>query len=273
MAAPTLPLILEPAELQEHLHDTAPLIVDLADDTDYQQRHVPGAVHLPFSSLIRAEPPAMGLLPHPQQLSEVFSRLGLTAETHVVAYDHEANGRAGRLLWTLDVLGHERASLLNGGINAWEADGFASETASNMPAPSDYRARIARPELIADKDYILEHLQDPAVAVLDARSPGEYSGTDVRAARGGHIPGAVNLNWLETMDGERQRRLLPDTVLRQMLEQRGLTSDKEVIAHCQTHHRSSHSYVMLKHLGYSKLRGYPGSWSEWGNDPQTPIET
>ena len=122
-SAPNLPLLIEPEQLQPYLADSAVLIVDLGDPAGHPAGHIPGAVHLDYSDLIRAEPPAMGLLPDEARLSEVLSRLGLTPELHVVAYDAEGNGRASRLLWTLAVLGHERVSLLNGGIHAWDAAG------------------------------------------------------------------------------------------------------------------------------------------------------
>jgi thiosulfate/3-mercaptopyruvate sulfurtransferase len=110
------------------------------------------------------------------------------------------------------------------------------------------------------------------VAIIDARSPAEYSGRDKRAERAGHIPGAVNLNWTTAMDQPRKLRLKQEEVLRQMLSDLGVTPDKEVIVYCQTHHRSSHTYIMLKALGYPNVKAYPGSWAEWGNSPETPIE-
>lgn len=271
-AVPHLPLLIEPEQLQPLLADPTVLIVDLSDPASYAAGHIPGAVHLDYSDLIRAEPPAMGLMPGEAQLSEVLSRLGLTPDRPVVAYDEEGNGRASRLLWTLSVLGHEWVSLLNGGIHAWDAAGGPLEAPFRHPPRSDYRARFANPAAVADRDYILERLGQSDLALLDTRSPGEFTGQDQRAARGGHIPGAVNLNWTDAMDPQRQWRLQPDPVLRAMLEKRGVTPDKEVIVYCQTHHRSAHTYWVLRYLGYPRARGYPGAWSEWGNDPNLPVE-
>jgi len=271
-SAPRLPLLIEPESLQTRLTDPAVLIVDLCDPASYAAGHIPGAVHLAYSELIQVQPPAMGLLPSEKHLSEVLSRLGLTPDQQVVAYDEEGNGRAARLLWTLAALGHEKVSLLNGGIHAWDAAGGALEAQFRHPARSAYPARLTHPEVIADRDYILSRLGQPDLALLDTRTAAEYAGIDVRAARGGHIPGAVNLNWTDAMDPQRQGRFQPDPVLHGMLEAHGVTPDKEVIVYCQTHHRSAHTYWVLRYLGYSRVRGYLGAWSEWGNDPTLPIE-
>ncbi len=272
-SASNLPLLIEPESLQARLTDPAVLIVDLCDPASYATGHIPGAVPLDYADLVRVEPPAMGLLPSAEHLSDVLSRLGLTSERQVVAYDNEGNGRAGRLLWTLATLGHQRASLLNGGLHAWEAAGGPLEAPVRHPARSAYQARFLNPAAVADRDYILARLGQPDLALVDTRTPAEYAGLDVRAARGGHIPGAVNLNWTDAMDSQRQWRFQPDPVLRGLLETRDVTPDKEVIVYCQTHHRSAHTYWVLRYLGYTKVRGYPGAWSEWGNDPDLPVET
>jgi len=116
------------------------------------------------------------------------------------------------------------------------------------------------------------HLHDPNVVFVDTRTLAEYRGETRRAERAGHIPGAVNFDWVNAIDQTRSLRLKPAQELKQVLSQMGVTPDKEVIAYCQTHHRSAHTYIVLKSLGYPRVRGYPGSWSEWGNSPETPIE-
>lgn len=272
MSGPILPFLVEPDQLQRALGADSLLVVDVSDDPAYARHHVPGAVNLPYGALIEARPPAMGLLPGDGRLSEVVSYLGVTPGTHVVAYDIEGNAKAARLLWTLDAIGHPCFSWLNGGLRAWANEGYPTEQVANRPN-SGARAIARRPDAIADKTYILDHLDAPDVVVLDVRSPAEYAGRDVRAARGGHIPGAVNLEWTLTIDRARDPCLMPEAALREMFAGVGVTPDKDVIVHCQTHHRSAHTYAVLKSLGYPRIRGYDGSWSEWGNDPELPIES
>lgn len=271
MSQPLLPLIVEPAELEKHLSDERLLIVDLGRPETHAQAHVPGAVPLDYARIVRAAPPALGLLPDEAQLSEALSELGLASGRHVVAYDDEGNGRAARLLWTLDAIGHAGASLLNGGILAWHHERHPLSNEAARRTRSRCAARYAD-RAVADKRYILDRLGDPGVKLVDARSPGEYRGETVRAARGGHIPGAVNFDWVEAMDRERNLRLRPAEELRARLGGLGVTPDKEVIVYCHTHHRSAHTYIVLKSLGYPRVKGYPGSWSEWGNSPDVPVE-
>ena len=271
MSQSKLPLILEPNELERQLGRDDLLIVDLGEQTTHAMYHVPGAVHLEYRRIVTARPPAMGLLPNDRQLGAVFSSLGMTPETQLVAYDNEGNGKACRLLWTLDVVGHRNFSLLNGGLNAWLNEGHRTEDGLNQPRHGEYKI-AQHTDTVAERDYILAHMNDPDVVILDTRTPAEFLGQDRRAARGGHIPGAVNIDWTLAMDRARNLRLKSENELREMLEKLGVTPDKEVITHCQTHHRSSHTYIMLKALGYPRIKGYPGSWSEWGNDLELPIE-
>jgi len=271
MAAPLLPLLVEPAELASHLNDPNLRIVDVGRAETYALTHLPGAVHLDYARIVAARPPAGGLLPEAEQLAEVLGGIGLTPAVHVVAYDNEGSGKAARLLWTLDAVGHAHASLLNGGLDAWVAENRAVESGTRPVMATRYPVKI-NGAVVADKNYIVRRLKDSQTVLLDARSPEEYVGSIRRAARGGHIPGAVNFNWTDAIDSNRKLRLKPTEQLKQMLAARGITPDKEIVTYCQTHHRSAHTFFVLKYLGYPRIKGYPGSWSEWGNSTDVPIE-
>ena len=270
-----IPRVLEPLELAALLPHEDLLIVDVSGRDVHLRGCVPGAVHLDYAGLILGQPPAPGLMPPPDKLQQVLQSIGLSRKKHVVAYDDQGNGRASRLLWTLEAVGHQKSSLLNGGLAAWHSEDRAiargSDANSNPTAPGGFSINW-NPSVIADKDYVLGALGNPQIAILDARSPAEYQGLKSPSARDGHIPGAVNLNWLDSMDPSDHFRFKPKAELNAMLAQLGVTRDREVITYCQTHHRSSHAFMMLRHLGFDNIRGYPGSWSEWGNDPALPIE-
>lgn len=270
MTEPLFPLIVEPEQLEAGLGEDNLLILHITRPERYQY-HVPGAVLLEGPRFIRVQKPVMGLLPEEKDLGELFEALGMTPQTHVVAYDDEGGGWASRFLWTLDVAGHTHYSLLNGGLVAWANEGHRLNSDAVTPRRGQYRVSL-HPQPVADAEYILSRLGAPDFGLLDSRTPQEFVGAKRFSARGGHIPGAVNLNWVDTMDERHNLRFKPEHELRRMLEQRRLTPDKEIVCYCQSHHRSSHAYIMLKALGYERIKGYPGAWSEWGNRTDTPVE-
>ncbi len=266
------PLLLEVEDLRALSDSGQLLLVEVGSARGYHEGHIPGALHLPPSALLRGTPPAPGRLPDAERLGRVFSGLGLTPERHVVAYDDEGGGWAGRLLWTLEVLGHPRYSYLNGGIRAWRGAGAALATAPGRPVASDYKARVKR-RAIAEIGDILPRLGDPELRIWDARSAEEYRGERSGSARAGRIPGAIHLDWLELIDTGNHSRLVDLRLLLRRLRGLGLGRDREVIAYCQSHHRSSLAWLAMRILGYRRARGYHGSWGEWGNREDTPIET
>ena len=247
------------------------LLVAVCSEEVFRKHHITGSVLIRPAELVCGIKPATGKLPDTDQLNRLFSRIGLSDEKHVIAYDDEGGGWAGRLIWTLDVLGHARSSFLNGGLVAWlQAQSPISDGAPE-PNATVYNATIDG-RVIADLSEVMNQLNNDDTVIWDARANEEYTGTKLTAQKNGHIPGAVNLDWLELMDPSRSLRLKPPSELQALLDSVGISKDKQVITHCQTHHRSGLSYFVAKSLGY-QIKAYDGSWSEWGNHPDTPVAT
>jgi len=268
--ADTLPIFIHAKQLHERLRDADIQVVAVDTASDFAGAHIPGALQVSMADITSSAAPVAGLIPDDARLAEVLSHAGLRNDAHIVAYDRAGDGQAARLLYTLDAVGHSAISLLDGGLAAWHEAGFELADGAAQTGASDFSVD-RQAERIADRQWIESHLDDSAIAFLDARSAPEYAGADVRSARGGHIPGAISLDWnlLKGSDG----KLRPDAELRGLLHSHGVDRDKDIVNYCQSHVRSSYTYLVLKYLGFEKVRGYPGAWSDWGNAQDTPINT
>lgn len=268
----TLPLIIEPSQLVPHLGETNLLIIDLGKIDTYQNAHIPGAVHVPPAAIQLGVPPAPGLLPEKERLSLLFSRLGLTPETHVVVYDDDGGPWAGRMIWVLDAIGHKKYSFLNGGIHAWLAGQCPVETQVTHVNPSDYRVEQLDLSGTIDKTQLLTAIEEKSIQIWDVRSMAEYTGEKAVSKRGGHLPGAKNYEFSRALNPDAHLQLRDLEQVKQELNELGINGEQTIVTHCQTHRRSGLTYVICKELGWP-VKAYAGSWSEWGNDESTPIET
>ena len=148
------PLLIEASQLADSLHEPKLLILDTSSADNYAKHHVPGAVHIAPAALQCGIKPAVGKMPAPDQLQLLFSRVGLTPDKHVIVYDDEGGGWAGRLIWTLDVIGHRNYSYLNGGLQAWLSGGHPSEDVANLPPPSEIEITIDSTPIAEIEDFI-----------------------------------------------------------------------------------------------------------------------
>jgi len=268
----SLPLVIEAAQLAQQLQNPHLLILDLSSQENYDNGHIPGAVRVDPARLLCGIQPVPNKLPSPLQLSELFSELGISADSEVVVYDDQMGPLAGRMIWTLHCVGHQKCSFLNGHLKAWQDAGLELETNANQATPGYFDAEIDG-SLIADVDYILSQLDNTDSVVWDARSEREYTGEKVvNARKGGHIPGARWYEWTNSLISTQDTRLRDRDSLIAELAARGISGDAEVITHCQTHRRSGLTYLVARYLGFDKVRCYDGSWFEWGNLPDTPVE-
>ena len=267
-----IPHLIEPQELESMLGDEGLIIIDLCNISLYSIKHVPGAVHLPYRALMSTTPPAMCKCPSFSEIQSLISHLGINQSKQVVVYDDEGGGWAGRFTWIMYLVGLHNWSYLNGGVVAWIKEGFPTESSPNRPNSDkvDIGDDFAHPEASITIDEILVSLDSSNFAIWDARNPAEYSGDVVSAARGGHIPGAINLEWTALMDPQANLRIHKDA--QNILDSLGLTKDKRIATHCQQHHRSGFTYMVARILGYDNIAGYGRSWAEWGNLDHTPVE-
>lgn len=251
--------------LSTQLGDPGLKLIDVRPAEAYRMAHLPGAVHFDLEQVNVKKPPVSGLIPDVTAVNRLLSAIGLNNSDKVVVYDDAGGPPAARLAWTLRAFGHADAAMLDAGFSGWMATGGRTETHVPQIKPSFYQARLD-PGRIADRDYIKNRLQEKSMILVDARSLAEYEGADRRAARGGHIPGAVHFDWSYSKEPG-TGHFKPAAELRPQLAALGITPDKEVICYCQSHQRSAVLCLLLEALGYPRIKGYPGAWSDWGNAP------
>ena len=252
---------------------SVPLLLDIRTAEEFAAGHIPGAYRLDPSLLNRSAPPMNGLLPAAEDVAAWTAALGLTFGSLVVVYDGSKNTAAARALWVLNTYGFTNVQWLNGGLPAWmSADQPITTDDSAPPTTTPPNSLVANPALVLTKESLLEQFADSNTEhqLVDARTRGEYEGSDVRSERGGRMPGAVHYEWLDMFQSD--GKLRPETELRAALSERNLDQDVPAVVYCQSHQRSAVTYVVLKHLGYKQVAALDGAWSNWGNDPATPIE-
>ncbi|MGI9015567.1 MAG: sulfurtransferase [Euzebya sp.] len=266
--------------LAEHLDDPDIVVVESDEDVLlYDSGHIPGAVKVDWHTELNDQLTRDYV--QGQRFAELMAAKGISRDTTVVFYGDKSNWWAAYALWVFSLFGHPDTRLLDGGRQIWEEEGRElTRDKPDIPAGVDYPV-VQREDapIRAMRTDVEDHLQGPG-RLVDVRSPEEFSGEKLHmpdypqegAMRGGHIPGANSVPWKRAAadDGT----FLPADQLRDIYQDEiGLSAADDVIAYCRIGERSSHTWFVLSHLlGFEKVRNYDGSWTEWGNLVQAPIE-
>ncbi len=244
-----------------------PLVIALTEPESWAAGHIAGSQRIDWPELELGQTTPEAIAAWEETTRGQLGALGVTPDTDVVIYDG-GTLFAARLWWVLDYFGHETKCILDGGLPAWVADGQpvsteAPSAATPVAAPGDYPAN-ADENRLATLEQVVMALDDPAVAIIDARTADEYAA--------GHIPGAVNVNYPMNAAPDDPKTYLSGDELTRLYADAGVTPDLLVIPYCSTGVRSAVTYSALRVAGFPNVALYTGSWNEWSSDPETPKE-
>lgn len=252
-------LLVTPEWLAEHLTHSGLRLVDVRPPLGYDEGHIPGAVRLDLSSLDTTVDGVPGMLLPADRFAVQMGRLGIGNDSAVVLYDDNRGTSAARVLWALARYGHTNAAVLTGGIDRWQDEGRPMTTEPTVPESVTFTAR-ADDSHVAPFEWLRDRLEDPNTVVVDTRTPREFGF--------GHLPGAVCWDYMNGVPAESRDAVRPAAELREELAELGVTPEKEIVTYCRSGARAAHTYLLLRHLGYPRVRLYDGSWLEWSQREQ-----
>lgn len=266
--------------VSEHLEDPSIRLIESNEDTLlYAAGHIPGAVHVDWTQDLNDQVRRDYITK--TDFEALMSRIGVTPDTTVVFYGDKNNWWACYAFWVFQLFGHTNARVMDGGRLKWEKEKRPLTRDVPKYAAANYRSRERNdaPNR-AFRDEVLAHM-NAGGQLVDVRSPDEYSGKRLHmpeypnegALRGGHIPGAKNVPWARAINADDGSFKTADELKQIYLQEQKLNPNNEVIAYCRIGERSSHTWFVLKYLlGFPNVRNYDGSWTEWGNLVNAPIE-
>ena len=251
-------------DLEKIYQDNSVLILDARSYKDYSKAHIPGAVSLDLFSFHWADTSEKGLISFGEHMRKILSYAGVDENKKIIFYDNTSGMLAARGVWMCLYFSHPDVQMLDGGLSKWNEENLSTVSESTTYTPSNLTTQID-PSIIIGFEELNENIGK--VTIIDARSPDEFDGTTPRAARGGHIPTAKNIDWKNNLDGS--GKLKPDEELESLYQ---MDTDAPIVTYCQGAYRAANSYLSMKKLGFKNVKVYLGSWGEWGNNLDLPIE-
>ena len=243
------------------------LIVDTRSFSDYAGGHIPDAINIDLMQFHWIDTSKVGITQFNEQMKILISNIGVTKSKSVVFYDNISGPSAARGVWLLLYFSHNKVAMLDGGFEKWKKEGHKIETKSNQFIHSNFEGR-SNPKILADFKQVKSAIHKKNVKIIiDARSKSEYNGSSVRGARAGHIPTAINIDWNNNVEKDIFKKPIR---IRQIYSH--IPKHREVITYCQGGYRAANTFVVLKMLGYENVKMYLGSWGEWGNRFDVPVE-
>ena len=272
-------MIVSTAWLGAHLNDPKVVVLHVARArAHYDEAHIPGARFVGWDEITATHDGIPNELAPVADLQKVFARLGIDDDARIVLYGDNSGLSAARAYFTLDYLGHGgRAALLDGGLEKWKAERRAISTDMVKPKMAIFTPRVRASavtnlDVMRDLSWTATNLASPSVVLIDARPVEEYTGTKPGdgVPRGGHIPGAANVFWMQNVVSKENPVLRSVAELRKLYEEANALHGRTVVTYCRTGGQASHTYFTLKYLGYDVVM-YDGSFFEWSNTEGAPV--
>lgn len=240
-------------------------IIDTRSFSEYKNGHVPGAVNIDLFQLHWFDTSKRGIEDFNRQTRILLSNIGIQRDSEVIFYDNVSGISAARGVWLLLYFSHKMVSMLDGGFEEWKRAGYPIEVRSNPLLHSKFKGKINK-KIISTAEEVKRSLKNKKVVILDARSKAEFNGSEVRAARRGHIPSAVNIDWQNNIE---KSIFKSKEKLSKVYSE--IPKNSNIITYCQGGYRAANAFIALNLLGYEKVKMYLGSWGEWGNRMDLPV--